>query len=981
EEVAGKKSIDFVHPDDRENVLEFYRDMEKEPGCSRKKEHRLLHKDGHYVWSEGTITNLLHQDQIRGFVSNFHDITDRKNSERALIESEIRLREIINNEPECVKLLNEKGELLKMNPAGLHMIEADSFEQVKGMSVYSLVDEPYRNDFAEMTGDIFNGQSRQMEFSITGLKGKKRFMETHAVPLKNADGNIIALLAVTRDVTEKKKIEQELLLSEQQYRSFFEQASDAIFVTDFNGVIKDMNLSLCNMFGYSREELLNMNVTDIIDKDQLERQPIVFEKLLAGQHVFSNRKMVRRNGTVIDVEANVKKMSDNRILVIARDVTERNKTQDELSKTSHQLKNIFESLEHSFWGINIEKHEMLYVSPGAKKIYGYPESSFMNNPDFWMEVILPEDRHLVNSIYPFINEGKPAVVHYRIRRADGIPRWLELRITPTLGADGKLVQLDGITIDITDEKKAEQELKISSSLLKATLESTNDGILVVGRNGKITGYNSQFMKMWNISEEVIQKTDDEIAMRQGLKQLKDPESFSRRVKELYESPDEVSFDTFELIDGRTFERYSQPQRMNNEIVGRVWSFRDVTKQKKAEEETKKVANQLTELSASIPGIVYQFKLSADGSMSYPFVSEGVYELSGLTPKEIYENSHVTFSIVHEDDVASLFQSIQTSAQTLQPWFHIFRINDREGNCKWIRGNSIPHQLPDGDIIWNGTMIDITELKTTEEELKSSELRFRSLFEQASDGIFISDPNGNLIDANSIGCQMLGYTREEIMELNLSEIILVLDKEPPLQIDRVNGGENVLMTRTVRRKNGSLFPVEINSKMLADGRILGIVRDITERKKTEEAITEREARYRSVVENIHEALVMDDKDGNLVYVNNEFSNIFGYSKEELKNLNLKDYTSPASYTEVLERHQQRIQGKQVPSEFLYKGMRKDGTERWIEARVSCIVKNGEIIGTQSLERDVTERKHAEEELIKSEQSFIGLFNSSSEAIYI
>ncbi len=138
------------------------------------------------------------------------DITETKKAENALAESENYLRTILQTEPECVKILGLNGELLSMNPAGLAMIEADNEEQVLGHQMTELVDTKFKAAFKKLTKEVFKGNSGTLEFEITGLKGGHRWLETHVVPLKGADGKIISLLGVTRDKTEQKKADDDI---------------------------------------------------------------------------------------------------------------------------------------------------------------------------------------------------------------------------------------------------------------------------------------------------------------------------------------------------------------------------------------------------------------------------------------------------------------------------------------------------------------------------------------------------------------------------------------------------------------------------------------------------------------------------------------------------------------------------------------------------------------------------------------------------
>ena len=121
------------------------------------------------------------------------------------------------------------------------------------------------------------------------------------------------------------------------------------------------------------------------------------------------------------------------------------------------------------------------------------------------------------------------------------------------------------------------------SLLEATIESTTDGILVVNSQGQIILYNKKFVEIWGIPDSVLETKDDHQALSYVLAQLKDPEGFINKVNELYAHPDDESFDTLEFNDGRIFERYSTPQRVDGKSIGRVWNFRDVTQRKQGEE--------------------------------------------------------------------------------------------------------------------------------------------------------------------------------------------------------------------------------------------------------------------------------------------------------------------------------------------------------------------------------------------------------------
>ena len=138
------------------------------------------------------------------------EVTERKRIEKTLRDRENFLQNILETEPECVKLIAPDKTLLMMNPAGLSMIEADSLEQVRGKQVSALVVKEHRSAFDKLTEEVFQGKSGMLEFGIVGLKGQHLWLETHAVPLRNEEGEINALLGITRDITKRKTAEDRL---------------------------------------------------------------------------------------------------------------------------------------------------------------------------------------------------------------------------------------------------------------------------------------------------------------------------------------------------------------------------------------------------------------------------------------------------------------------------------------------------------------------------------------------------------------------------------------------------------------------------------------------------------------------------------------------------------------------------------------------------------------------------------------------------
>jgi len=180
-------------------------------------------------------------------------------------------------------------------------------------------------------------------------------------------------------------------------------------------------------------------------------------------------------------------------------------------------------------------------------------------------------------------DGAVREFEFQIRRPDGSIRTVLDACAVVSDDESGDVLFHGVLVDITDRKETELRLEHTLSLLTATLESTADGILVVDAEGRIETYNRKFLEMWRIPMELAATGDDGQLLGHVMDQLADPGAFRAKVEELYASPHAESWDALEFTDGRVFERFSMAQQLDGRPVGRVWSFRDVTERKTAEQ--------------------------------------------------------------------------------------------------------------------------------------------------------------------------------------------------------------------------------------------------------------------------------------------------------------------------------------------------------------------------------------------------------------
>jgi diguanylate cyclase (GGDEF)-like protein/PAS domain S-box-containing protein len=251
-----------------------------------------------------------------------------------------------------------------------------------------------------------------------------------------------------------------------------------------------------------------------------------------------------------------------------------------------------------------------------------------------------------------------------------------------------------------------------------------------------------------------------------------------------------------------------------------------------------------------------------------------------------------------------------------------------------------------------------ERTLAERSLRESEEKYRMLVEQASDGIFLADPEGRYVEVNSAGCKLSGYTREEILQLRMQDIVRVLP-DNPLHFKELLKGKTLITEREMIRKDGAVICVEISARQLPDGNLQGIVRDITERKRAEEKLRQ----LSSAVEHSPSAIMITDVNGCIEYVNPKFTTLTGYTFESVYGKNPRILKSDGTPHELYVELWQTIRsGKEWRGEFLNR--KKNGELYWEYASISAITDStGSITHFVAVNEDITARKEAEEKILQ------------------
>jgi diguanylate cyclase (GGDEF)-like protein/PAS domain S-box-containing protein len=258
----------------------------------------------------------------------------------------------------------------------------------------------------------------------------------------------------------------------------------------------------------------------------------------------------------------------------------RQQAEASLRSSEEKSRTILENIEDGYYEVDLAGN-FIFCNEAYTKILGLPKEELIGKSYRGTDQDSKKTYQIFNAVY---RTGIPTkAIHRKIFRKDGSPREVESSVSLIKDENGQPIGFRGITRDVTDRNQVEEERKKMVSLLEATIESTTDGILVVNSSGHIVLYNQKFVELWGIPDSILVSRDDSQALSYVLDQLKNPDEFIAKVTELYAHPDEESFDTLEFKDGRIFERYSKPQRVDGKSIGRVWNFRDVTQLKQGEE--------------------------------------------------------------------------------------------------------------------------------------------------------------------------------------------------------------------------------------------------------------------------------------------------------------------------------------------------------------------------------------------------------------
>jgi len=362
-------------------------------------------------------------------------------------------------------------------------------------------------------------------------------------------------------------------------------ANDIILLIDRDFKIVEANDKALEAYQYSRNELIGIKIREL--RAEESKKKLEDDVKVIDEKGFSTFETVhkRKDGSKFPIEISARKIDIGGSIYynsISRDISDRKQAEEILKESEERFRKIF---EESPFGILISGKDfgIIRVNSSFCNMLGYSEEQLIGLT--FRDFTHPEHIGSDEISLMRLTAGEIPLYHTEKRyiRSDGSTIWGSTTVSIIRNNKGEAQFFLAMIEDITSRKMVETELEKSFSLLKATLESTADGILVVDNATKIVQFNKKFSDMWHIPEEVMNAETDEPALQFVLNQLKYPDIFLNKVKYLYNIDNEaVTYDLLEFKDGRFFERYSQPQKIGGKTSGRVWSFRDITERKKAE---------------------------------------------------------------------------------------------------------------------------------------------------------------------------------------------------------------------------------------------------------------------------------------------------------------------------------------------------------------------------------------------------------------
>jgi PAS domain S-box-containing protein len=552
--------------------------------------------------------------------------------------------------------------------------------------------------------------------------------------------------------------------------------------------------------------------------------------------------------------------------------------------------------------------------------------------------------------------GETVSYETEIPYQDGGARFVHAHYVPDKRANGQVRGFFAMVEDISEQKQAQEERRLWAD----AFEGCAHGIAIGDpHTNRILVCNPAFASMHKCRVEDIIGT--------GILSLYVPSNYEL-VRRGIEKADQIGHSRFEANMVRR-DRSTFPAEVDvvsvlgddGDLLHRVVTAQDISEHTQAEKILQESEERYRIVSELTSDYAYKDRVEADGSIIPEWFTESFTRITGYTLEET-QAPDFWQRILHPDDFPILLRHAQKILSG-QPDTDEMRVFTKSGEVRWLRDFANPVWDADQGRVTGlyGAVQDVTESKRAEEILRASEERYRTLIEQASDGIFVADAQGKYTEVNTSGCTMLGYTREEILGLTLHDVIDHDDLAAhPLRLKELQEKKTLLTERKMRRKDGSTFFAELSAKVLPNGHYQGILRDVTERKQAENSLRTNQEQLLSLIKEAPISIAMFDREMRYIATSQRWISEYGRGHTDL--VGRSHYEIHPDISEQWREAHQRGQAGETLKSDDDMWIQADGTKNWLRwAIVPWHDAEGNIGGIIISAEDITERKQAEEAL--------------------
>jgi PAS domain S-box-containing protein len=643
-------------------------------------------------------------------------------AEKNLHEKEEEFRTTLYSIGDGVITTDLKGKICQMNPVAERLTgwkEKDAIGKPLG-KVYRIVNEETREAIESPVEKILR------EESVIGLanptlllskNGKEIPITDSGAPIKTKTNKIMGVVLVFRDQSSEREAEKELRKSEEYFRNVFEHAAVGKSITSLEGKMNG-NQALQNILGYTSEELSGLKWQNITHPDDIEFNTEVIRSIISGEKNSDcwEKRFIHKTGCIVwaNITTSLQRDKDGKpIFFISTiiDITGRKQMEENLRKGELLYRNLFENMLNGFAyckmifddGIPID-FVYLNVNRSFESLTGLKDVAGKKVSDV-IPGILESDKELIGIYGRVALTGNPETFEIYM---ESLQMWFFISV---YSPDKEYFV--AIFDVITERKQSETKLRDTLSLMEATLESTNNGILVIGPKGNIIRTNNKFVKMWKIPDHALGSIEDEKLMKHIQEQLIEPGTFFSKVMELRNSQNTDGFDLLYFKDGRVFERVSKPMFVGGEVKGRVLSFLDITRRKLAEEALEKEQYLMNTLMENAPDHIY-FKdhtshfIRINNAHAKSFKMSDPVDAIGKTDFDFFTEEHAREA--YNDELYIIRTGLPIIKEEKETW------SDRPNT--WVSTTKLPLYDKEGKIIGTfGISSDITQRKEAEILLK------------------------------------------------------------------------------------------------------------------------------------------------------------------------------------------------------------------------------------------------------------------------